>query len=271
MNIICVDDEQPVLENFRMKVKNLPEVESLQLFSDGEQAMQWARANPVDVAFLDMEMSGMHGLQLARELKTLDSNVRVVFVTAYEKYALDAFGVDAIGYVLKPYSSEDISKELRKAARIRPIPKRKIQIRTMPTFTVMVDGQPLRMKGSKPEELLALLVDHGEAGVSAREAISCLWPDRPSDDGAQGLYRVTFHRMMEELKEAGVDDIIESYGRKKYIVQNQVECDLYRMLDDNMEEIRNYGGEYLKDYSWAEMRNAQLNSLKRRKIKEDEA
>lgn len=262
MRVICVDDEQPVLDNFRMKVKDFPEIESLQLFLDGTSALKWAEKNPVDTAFLDMEMSEMHGIELAKRLKEIDRNIRIIFVTAFEQYALEAFEVDALGYVLKPYTREEIHRQLEKAALMRSIPKKKVEIQTIPDFTVTVNGNALYLGRAKPEELLALLVDHGTAGVTAGEAIACLWPGRTSDDSTQTLYRVTFHRLMEALKTAGIDDIIASEGRKKYILKEKVDCDLYRILDGNTEELQSYAGEYMREYSWAESRNAQLDSIK---------
>lgn len=97
---------------------------------------------------------------------------------------------------------------------------------------------------------------------SANEAIACLWPDRPTDENTLTLYRVTFHRLMEKLKAAGIEHIIGSEGRKRYIHTEQVDCDLYRLLSENKFDLQNYSGEYMKEYSWAESRNAQLSSLK---------
>ena len=262
MRVICVDDEQPVLDNFKMKVKDFPEIESLHLFLEGEAALEWAKENPVDTAFLDMEMAEMNGIELAKRLKEIDENIRIIFVTAFDQYALEAFGVDAIGYILKPYTREEVRKELEKAMLMRSRPKKRVEIQTIPSFAVSVDGNTLCLGRSKPEELLALLVDRGSAGLTAGEAIACMWPERPGDESTQTLYRVTFHRLLDVLKQAGVDYIISSEGRKKYILVDQIECDLYRILDGEKAAIQSYGGEYLKDYSWAEERNAQLSSIK---------
>lgn len=262
MKVICVDDEQPVLDNFKRKVKDISEIESLHLFLSGQEALEWAAEHPVDTAFLDIEMADINGIELAKKLRQTDENIRIVFVTAYGQYALEAFGVDAIGYLLKPYSREDIRKELNKAIRMRPLPKKRVEIQTIPNFSVLVDGNVLSFGRTKSEELLALLVDRGTAGLTVGEAIACLWPGRPSDENTQTLYRVTFHRLMEALRDAGVEHIISAEGRTKYILRDQVDCDLYRILDGNEEMIQNYGGEYLKEYSWAETRNAQLSSIK---------
>lgn len=262
MKAIYVDDEQPALVKFQMCVKDFQEIEQLELFCDAEEALQWVEKNPVDVAFLDIEMPVINGIELARRFKKMDSNIRIFFMTAYEQYALDAFGVKALGYILKPYTKEEVKEALELALLVRPKPKKRVVIQTIPNFAVWVDETILVLGGAKRVELFALLVDHAEAGVTAGEAIACLWPGRIADAKSQNLYRVTFHLMMEDLKEAGIDHIIGSKGRKRYLITDQVECDLYRILDGNAGGIEKYGGDYMKEYSWAETRNAQLTSIK---------
>ena len=68
----------------------------------------------VDVDFVDKEIPELHGMGLETNQKEKNKNIRVVFVTAYSQYAMDAWGVGATGYVLKPYSSADIRKQLDK-------------------------------------------------------------------------------------------------------------------------------------------------------------
>lgn len=261
MKIICVDDEQPALDTFRSKAKEFPEIESLRLFSDCKEALRYAEENRVDVAFLDIEMPDMGGIELARELKKKDSNIRIFFITAFEQYALDAFGVKALGYIMKPYTKAEIGEALETAALMRSRPKKRVEIETIPNFAVRVDGKRLAL-GGKKQELLALLVDRGEAGLTTGEGIACLWQDRCADEKTQTLYRVTFHQLMDELKKNGIEDIIGSDEKGKYIVKDMVECDLYRILDGEPEGLKCYGGYYLKEYSWSETRNGQLNSIK---------
>ncbi len=262
MRIICVDDEAPVLENFKSKIKDIRGIESLMLFQSAEKTLEWAEQNPVDVAFLDMEMPRMSGIELAKRLKQIDENIRIIYVTAYEQYAMDAFRVGALGYLLKPYTCDDIKNELEKASLMRSRPQKRVQIQTIPDFVVTVDGVIIHFDRTKPEELLALLVDRADAGLTAGEAIACLWPGRPADENTRTLYRVTFHRLMEELKEAGIEYIIGIEGRKRYIITEQVDCDLYHLLSGDTNALRYYCGEYMKEYSWAESRNAQLNNMK---------
>ena len=95
MRVICVDDEQPILDNFKNRVSSFTQIQSLQMFTDAKEALEWVKEHPVDVAFLDIEMGGISGVDLARRFKEIDRDIRIFFVTAYEQYALDAFKVDA--------------------------------------------------------------------------------------------------------------------------------------------------------------------------------
>ncbi len=149
MKMIYVDDEIIQLENFRISARNLNGLEETHFFSRSAEALQWVQEHPVDVAFLDIEMPGMNGMELARQLKKLDENIKIIFVTAYEQYALEAFGVRAVGYLLKPYSREDIQKELDNVRTLMPQqPQKRVQITTMPDLVVRNDGKIVSLGGA---------------------------------------------------------------------------------------------------------------------------
>lgn len=262
MRLIYVDDEKPALDNFRLTVERFREVSSLELFSDPEAAVEWVKTHPVDGAFLDIELPGVGGLALARELCKYNANIRIAFLTAYKQYAMEAWeSTDAVGYVLKPYSADDIHKQLQRMIRFRPAPKCRVEIRTIPNLSITVDGDPFYLKREKARELFALLVDRGEAGITTGEGISCLWPDRPNNRETGTLFRMTFMRLSEALREVGVDNILTSAGNRRAIRTDQVDCDLYRILDGDRDAARGYNGVYLQEYSWAEERNGQLHRL----------
>lgn len=257
MHIIYVDDEQPAIDNFRLTTAPFQEIRSLHTFRSGREALEFAKKNTVDAAFLDMEMPGIHGLELAKALKAHDPQIRVIFVTAYRQYALEAFGVDASGYLLKPYTAADIRKELAKCA-YRPLPSHRMVIQTIPMLNVTVDGVSLRISGSKPREMLALLIDRGERGFSVGECIACLWPDRAADSNTQSLCRMTWKRLTEALANVGVSDVVYTKDNRRYLKADAVDCDLYRILAGDKQAARTYNGAYLQEYEWAEERNAQL-------------
>lgn len=262
MNVIYVDDEKLQLTNFRLTAEGMQRVDRLETFQEGELALAWVREHPVDIAFLDIEMHGMNGIELARRLKAVDENICIVFVTAYEQYALQAYGVDAIGYLLKPYLREDIEKHLKRAFYLRKMPKTEIQICTIPDLSVTVDGRPVMIGRNRQEELLALLIDRGETGLTKKDAIESLWEGYSSDN----IYWTTMSRLKKILEEAGASDLILTRGQTKYINMEIVECDLYRMLKGDKGVISSYRGEYLKQYMdqfpWVQKRKEQLDEIK---------
>lgn len=260
MRVMYVDDEVLQLQNFRLTAAELSRIDSLETFSQSEDALEWAKHNPVDVAFLDIEMPLMNGIELAKCLKKLDENIRIIFVTAFEQYALQAFGVDAIGYLLKPYGVWDIEKELKKAYYVKPIRKVDIQIYTMPDFTVRVGGKTLKLGQTKQEELLAFMVDHGETGITKEDVINSIWSEYSGDS----VYWTTMSRLKAVLEEAGIAELIVSNGQRKYINMEIIECDLYRMLAGDKTVIERYNGEYLTRFVWAKERRKQLDTIKKK-------
>lgn len=268
MNVIYVDDEKPAIDNFRLTTAEFPEIRSLHTFQRGEDALAFAQQNPVDAAFLDIEMPGLHGIGLAAALKDCDPDLRVVFVTAYSQYALDAWNADATGYLLKPYTASDIRRALARCT-YRPLPSREVVIRTIPNLSVTVSGRPLHISSTKACEMLALLIDHGERGFTAGEGISYLWPDKKNDPSSQSLLRMTYKRLANALEDAGAGHILASEGNRRYLKTNEVDCDLYRIMAGDRQEMRKYNGEYLREYAWAEERNAQLYWMLRGKTLEE--
>lgn len=261
MRIIYVDDEMPNRENFKFTTKDFPEIKSLTMFENGEDALEFAKNNVVDVAFCDMEMPGLHGLALAARLKEINPSIRVVFVTAYSQYAMDAWGVDATGYVLKPYLASDIKKELNKC-KSAPLPSSKrVIISTIPAFSVSVSGISVSIPSAKARELFALLDDASDKGITTGEGITALWPDRPNDANTQSLFRMTFKRLSDSLEDADIGDIIESKGNRRFLRTDMVDCDYYRIMSGDTEAMKKYDGQYLQEYEWAEDRNAQLYQM----------
>lgn len=236
-------------------------METLQTFQSGKDALDWARSHEVNAAFLEMEMPSIHGLKMARELHAINESIGVVFVTATGQFALEAFAVDAIGYILKPYTHEDVRKELRKVARYMPNAGQRITITTIPYFSIRVDGKEVRIPGNKCKELLAFFVDRAGHAATSGEIVSCLWPERANDEATGTLLRVTYNRLLHFLEDAGIGHILVSQNRQRWLVRESVDCDLYRILEGNLEAGKTYTGEYLREYSWSESTNARLAKL----------
>ena len=116
-----VDDERLAVQRLTRLLQATTRVEVIGDTIDPEVALEFLRANTVDVLFLDIQMPGLTGFEL---LERLDRDVTVVFTTAYDRYAIDAFGVNSVDYLLKPIEPERLDRALDKlerfAAQARP-------------------------------------------------------------------------------------------------------------------------------------------------------
>lgn len=102
--VIAVDDEQNALNRFERLISQDSRLKLLSTFTKPTEAAEFVKNNQVDIAFLDIEMPGMTGLELAEVLQDYNPYIEIVFVTAYNQYALEAFRAHATGYLLKPLS-----------------------------------------------------------------------------------------------------------------------------------------------------------------------
>jgi two-component system response regulator AlgR len=118
VKVLIVDDEQPARERLRQLVSDFGIHEVVAEAANGEQAIAMANKYNPDVVLLDIRMPGVDGIETAHHLNSLNAPPAVVFTTAYDEYAIDAFEARAIGYVLKPVRRERLENALQHAARI---------------------------------------------------------------------------------------------------------------------------------------------------------
>ncbi len=114
LRVLIVDDEPLARERLRAWLREEPSVEIVGECGSGPEAIATLRSTPLDLVFLDVEMPGCDGFQVLSELPA-EGRPAVVFVTAHERFALDAFEVQAIDYLLKPFDQERFQVALRRA------------------------------------------------------------------------------------------------------------------------------------------------------------
>lgn len=115
---VIADDEPLMREQLRARLAEAwPELEIVAEVRDGVEAVERVAAERPDVAFLDIRMPGMTGIEAAREIATLGHIPEIVFVTAYDQYALDAFEQGALDYVLKPAERERLALTVQRVRR----------------------------------------------------------------------------------------------------------------------------------------------------------
>jgi two-component system response regulator AlgR len=119
LRILIVDDEAPARARLQDLLGDLAATRPLELVgsvASGQQALEIASAQPVDVVLVDVRMPVMDGVELAQRLKQLPAPPRVVFVTAYDEYAVQAFDLSAVDYLMKPVRAARLAAALDKAA-----------------------------------------------------------------------------------------------------------------------------------------------------------
>ena len=252
MKTILVDDELWMLQQFREECSGLSDIEIVGEFSFAEDALAFAENNLVEFALLDIEMPGMNGVELAKELRRLYPEVIIVFVTGHKEYLSDFIDMKADYYVLKPYGEKEVRDVLQRAVLYSARLKKHIEIRTFGPFTVFVDGRPLHFSSSKAKELFALLVQKQGAVLTPQEALDCIWEGREYNKGKTSVYRVTLTRLQDILDDAGIGGVLRSTQRGKYLDLTRYDCDLNDFLAGDREARRTFSGQYLPEYSWGE-------------------
>lgn len=127
MKILIVDDEQLARERLQRHLLELDSSYELIQAENGLVALEQSKQHSPDIVLLDIRMPGMDGIETATKLSTLDIPPAIIFTTAYDEYALDAFDTHAIAYLLKPIRKEKLDKALQAAKRLNKVQLQNIQ------------------------------------------------------------------------------------------------------------------------------------------------
>ncbi len=248
MKILLVDDEKLQLIRLLNTVKKvLPDSEILS-YTNPVLAFKENENNLIDIAFLDIEMPEINGIQLAKKLKKINPKINVIFVTAYDNYALDAYKLHASGYVTKPVNEKKVKDELeglRYDVELKT--SKKLQVKCFGNFEVFYNGVPLKFARSKSKELFAYLIDREGAAINVNELNAVLW----EDDDHKSYFRNLVSDITATLKSVGLDDVFIKRHNECFIDISKVDCDAYEYKNNNPTAIRMYRGEYMIQYEWA--------------------
>ena len=118
MRVLIVDDEPPARDRLQRLIGEIPDCEVIGAVGNGLEALAACGSDTPDIVMLDVRMPGLSGLEIARHLSVLEEPPAVIFTTAYDEYALDAFEAQAVAYLMKPVRKEKLLRALRHAARI---------------------------------------------------------------------------------------------------------------------------------------------------------
>ncbi len=275
MRIAAVDDEIHVLERFERMASSWTELDLCGLFETGEQLLNYLKDNRLDAVFLDIEMPGVNGLQLSEQIQNLNENIEIIFVTAFNQYAVEAFELQAMDYIMKPLTEERLGKTIRRLLKTDRISTytEKLFIQCFGEFDIYLNGEALTWKNSKAKEVFAFLVHKNGVPVNWEKIAAAVWPDYNSEK-AQTNFHATTYLLRKRLAEAGLSGILDSVRGNYRILKDKVDCDVYQleeMLKKNIikskEDLRLLEGLTQKGYmegngyDWAYPRAAELDEM----------
>ena len=277
MTILAVDDEKLALDHLASELKTVFSDESIHAFQNADDAIGWAEdlaagEEQLDYAFLDIQLRGMNGLELARRLKMIHPKVSIVFGTGYSEYAMDAFGMCAKGYLLKPIRAKDIRQVLDEMIPnwndvANPLPK-DIRMQTFGHFEVFVNDKPVTFEREKAKELLAYLVDRHGASVTTEQIAAALWEDKNYDKGLKNQASVVVSSLRKSLRAVGIEDILIKTWKHLALDTTKVKCDAYDFEKWDASAVNAFHGEYMAGYSWAEFSTGRYTQMEQEKFQQ---
>jgi two-component SAPR family response regulator len=261
MYILALDDEQYALDSIAQELELVFPNAKIQEETKASAAIAWAKSladqgESLSYAFLDIQMRGKSGLEVARQLKMAHPKVILFFCTAYSEYAFDAFGLYAKGYLLKPVLAKDIERVLDEmVAEWRldvNVQLHDIRIQTFGYFSIFVNESMLTFEREKAKELLAYLVDRHGTAVTTEQIASVLWEGEPYDRKLKNKVTTIISSLRATLREVGVEDILIKTWNHLALDVSKVKCDAYDFEKGDLLAINSFRGEYMANYSWAE-------------------
>ncbi|MET3292158.1 UNVERIFIED_CONTAM: two-component system LytT family response regulator [Brevibacillus sp. OAP136] len=296
MRAMLVDDEQmPLLHLKRMLECDMDEIDVIETFTDPSIALERAKALQPDVVFLDINMPQMNGLEVGERLQALLPAAQIVFVTGYDKYAVDAFDLCALDYVMKPVQLKRLQKTIQrlkerfkgtqpKPAEIKPAELEPLlRINCFTRIELQVPGtepQSIKWRTAKARELFAYLLHHRNRMIANDTLLELFWPDCDAAKGMTQLY-TTIYLIRQTVKRCGLASFL-SINRENLETGYKLTVDEARFETEEWEHsvkqagtlrtdnrhvfeqlLERYTGDYYGDYEyiWAEHERERLRRL----------
>lgn len=260
MLIFAIDDEPMALLVLHNAIAEAVPEATIMDYYLGTAALEAIRKEDLhpDVVFSDIRMPQLDGLALAAQVRKSSPGTKFVFVTAYSEYAFDAIQVRTSGYVMKPVDADSIRKEMENIAPCHADMPGGLWIRCFGTFEVFWNRKPLLFARKQTKELLAFLIDREGSVCSAETIITTMWEGKTDLATGKDRVRHLVSDLKKTLSSIGMEELLVRRSGHLAILRDKVDCDYYRMLDGDMVFVNAFTGEYMSQYSWAELTTGRL-------------
>lgn len=258
MYIIGVDDRKAIVVMLEKMLGKIDPGGEHRFYTDPLKVLD-ELDKPIDVAFLDIEMPGMDGTELAERITKRYPLCNIIFLTGFSEYMPTAFDMHASGYILKPFSQKKIEDALSHL-RYRPVDTsdKPIKVQCFGSFEVFIKGEPMKFNRQKSKETLAYLIDRRGALCNMDMLIGNIEPERPNDDSTRSKIRVYLGDLIVTFLRLGFKNALIKRSGEFAVNTSLLDCDYYRCLEGDPYAISQYVGEYMTQYSFAEETRAML-------------
>ena len=239
MKILCVDDEPLALQMLELSIRKAKPDADVLGFEEPEDLLDEARENGCDIAFLDIHMSEMDGVEAAVRLKEINPKMNIIFVTGYSEYTGEAMRLHASGYIMKPVTKDKVASELADL-RFPIVPKQHalLKVQCFGNFDVF--------------KVFAYLVHRHGSSCTKKEIAAALFEDMPYDSKQQVHLQKIVSAMMKALREAGAEAVINKSYNNMSVNTDLLDCDYYRFQELDAGAVNAYQNEYMSQYYWAD-------------------
>lgn len=282
MRAILIDDEPLALRDLERQIRKIGGVEIASTYYDPTEAIAELASTRPCVVFIDIDMPDLNGLEAAEQILQFDPSIDVVFVTAYEEYAVKAFDLNALDYLLKPLNPERLARTLERISQQKS-PERKPAVQGPPMVRSFQqssieygNGETFHWRTTKAQELFAYLVYRRHQQVRKDVLIEVLWPYIEMKRAYSLLY-TTIYQLRKSFESAGLPFQIKSSGNgySIYLGNAVLEAEEWedglntappvdaQSLPRHLQLMESYRGDFLADhdYPWAEIERERLRAL----------
>lgn len=284
MKAVCIDDEKLALEYMTHLLKKVDNVEVVESFQQAEKGLEFILQESIDVVFLDIQMPEIDGLELAEKILEKKPFIHIVFVTAYNEYAVTAFELNAIDYLMKPVKLERLEKTIERLKLEQSFHERleskkgdflNIQVGNNVSFALANEKlSPIKWRTTKARELFLYLLQNKETLVHKGTLMEVLWSEDELDRGYSILY-TTVYNVRKALQDFADYVTIKNTNDGYLLKLNKVRVDLHewerglqklpdevteKTIDDYLKVMALNSGPYLDDYDyiWVESEKQRL-------------
>lgn len=227
ISVMVIDDEWPALDHMKELLLQCEGISSVLTYDNPREALTAASELKPDVLFLDIQMPELSGLTFAEKLLPFSPDTDIVFVTAYRNYAVEAFDLSAMDYLLKPVDPSRLRKTWNKLLSKRLSPEaagataatgKATSFRLLGDYELISPLGLVKWRTHKAQELFAYLWIHRQGSVSL--ILNDVFPQWNYEKGKQYLH-TTVYQIRTTLKKAALEDKIElTFGRENYRLES---------------------------------------------------